>query len=809
MRKAYRVWKPIVSLLAVLGAVLSPMSTSVAQPQPMPMQPAPAPEGASDRSLSPYFFVHGDDPSIDSLPLRSTSAAVTITGVIADVTVTQVYKNEGKRPLEAVYVFPASTRAAVYGMTMTIGERRIVAEIQKREQARETYEQARREGRSASLLEQQRPNVFQMNVANILPGDEIRTELRYTELLSPLEGTYEFVYPTVVGPRYSNLPAQAAPPTEQWVANSYLHQGTPPTYAFDLSVTLSAGLPIQEVLCPSHKVNVHYDDPSHARITLAKGEEAGGNRDFILNYRLAGKSIESGLLLWQGEKENFFLLTVQPPKHVAPAQVPPREVLFIVDVSGSMHGFPLEISKGLLKDLVGNLKESDLFNVLLFSGGSTLMAPQSLPATPENLRAAVELIDRQQGSGGTELLPALERALSLPRREGAARTVVIATDGYVHVEKEAFDLIRRNLGKANFFPFGIGSSVNRHLIEGMARAGSGEPFIVSSPQEAPAKAQAFRKLVAAPVLTGIRLDWGDFEAYDLVPAHVPDVFAERPVVVAGKWRGRPQGKITLTGIAGEGTIRKVVDVAGSQARPEHSALRTLWARSRAAALADDQSLEPDDTRVTEITELGLHYGLLTDYTSFVAVDTQVRNSSGETTTVRQPLPLPQGVSDYAVGRPMPAPGMAQVRSHQVLNLSLERTGSPEAADKSSRATGKLPPGGAAEIDPALSERAGRMALKELVVHGALSETAVRTEIERRLSELDTCRLQGRGSDHPLEIRLSWTIDPSGNVSGLKILGSGKLSGKAERCLERTVRAWRFERLPGAGKTLVRVVIGGS
>ena len=224
-------------LLALLGAILSLLIGTTTYSQP--------PE-SEDRTLSPYFFVKSDDPEVDSLPLKSTSAVVNISGVIADVLVTQVYKNEGKRPLEAIYVFPASTRAAVYGMKMTIGERVIMAKINKREDARRQYEQARQQGQSASLLEQQRPNVFQMNVANIMPEDEIKIELHYTELLVPTDHMYEFVYPTVVGPRYSNASAGTASPSEQWIQNPYLHQGHPPSDTFDITASLVAGFPIRE-----------------------------------------------------------------------------------------------------------------------------------------------------------------------------------------------------------------------------------------------------------------------------------------------------------------------------------------------------------------------------------------------------------------------------------------------------------------------------------------------------------------------------------------------------------------------------------
>ena len=207
-----------------------------------------------DKTLSPYFLIKSHDPDVDRLPLKSTHAEVHISGVIADVNVTQVYKNEGKKPIEAIYVFPASTKAAVYGMKMTIGERTITANIREREQARHEYNQAKQAGKSASLLEQHRPNVFQMNVANILPSDVIKVELKYTELLIPTDKVYEFAYPTVVGPRYVDQQSDEAGSAETWTSNPYLRQGEPPTYMFNMSVHIAAGLPIKDIACTSHKI---------------------------------------------------------------------------------------------------------------------------------------------------------------------------------------------------------------------------------------------------------------------------------------------------------------------------------------------------------------------------------------------------------------------------------------------------------------------------------------------------------------------------------------------------------------------------
>lgn len=619
---------------------------------PLALLRASESESASDRTLSPYFLVKGGESSGDTMPLKSTDVKVKIAGVIADVSVTQVYSNAGSIPLEAIYVFPGSTRAAIHGMEMTIGERVLKAQVQKREEARSTYQQAKSEGKSTSLLEQQRPNVFQMNVANILPGDTIKVELRYTELILPTAGEYEFVFPTVVGPRYSNQPEANAPETEQWVQNPYLTKGVKSPATFAITAEVIAGMPLQELRCASHGVKPEFRDASHALVRVNGNDAVGNDRDFILNYRLADARIESGLLLSRGEKENFFLLTVQPPKRSAPAELPAREYIFVVDVSGSMRGFPLEVSKTLIKQLLATLRSQDSFNVLLFSGGSTLLAPESLPASASNVAAAIDTIDRQHGGGGTELLPALKRALELPNKSDSARSIVVITDGFVSVETHAFDLIRESLGRANVFAFGIGSSVNRFLVEGLARAGQGEPFILTRPDEAEAEARKFREYISAPVLTHITLDFGNFQAYDLEPATVPDVLADRPVVLFGKWKGPATGTIALRGKSGAGEYVQTFPIAQATHVESTQALGYLWARSRIAMLADYNQLRPDDERIKETTSLGLTYNLLTAYTSFVAVDRETRNPGGNAALVKQPLPLPNGVENSAVGAPV-------------------------------------------------------------------------------------------------------------------------------------------------------------
>ncbi|MBK9236294.1 MAG: VWA domain-containing protein [Rhodoferax sp.] len=621
-------------------------------------QPAHAQDRAAPRlkTESPYFFVKSDNPGVDLLPLKSTQVDVRVSGVIADVTVVQTYRNEGQRAIEAKYVFPGSTRAAVHGMNVRLADRLITAKIREKRQAKVEYDVAKQAGKTAALLEQHLPNVFQMNVANILPGDDVKVELRYTELLVPTHGNYQFVFPTVVGPRYSNPNNQGtgSQTSAAWAAQPYLSKGQDSPAAFDIHVTLNTPIGVKEVRSSSHDISTASEQGGTLIVGLKPGAEPVNNRDFILDYRLAGDKIESGVMLYKGHEENFFLAMVEPPKALPTTSISPRDYIFVVDISGSMHGFPLDTAKALLRELIGGLRPSDTFNVLLFSGSNRFLNAHSVSATRANIEQAVRTIDQMGGGGSTELIPALKRVYAEPKAADVARTVVVVTDGFVTVEREAFELVRSNLSKANVFSFGIGSSVNRHLMEGLARAGMGEPFIITKPAEAAQQAARFRTMIESPVLTSVKARFEGLDVYDVEPRQLPDLLAERPLIVFGKWRGEAQGKLVIEGATANGPIRQVVDLSASQGT-DTAALRHLWARHRIASLSDQESLEGGDAFGKAITELGLKYSLLTQYTSFLAVDHVVRNTApADSTSVNQPLPLPQGVENTALGAPVPS-----------------------------------------------------------------------------------------------------------------------------------------------------------
>jgi len=611
-----------------------------------------------DQSLSPYFMVKSNSPDEAWMPLKKTDVEVNIAGVIADVCVKQIYINESKNTLEAIYVFPGSTRAAVYAMAMTIGDRRIEAQIKKKEQARKEYEEAKEQGKSATLLEQHRPNVFQMNVANILPGDTIVVEMRYTELLENLAGTYEFVYPTVVGPRYSET-------GEDWVDQTISRFESGKNPEFSIRTIIQAGMPIQKISSITHNLAIESKTPDQAVISLSNPKDDEGNRDYILQYELQGGKVESGLLRYEHGDENFFLLMMQPPKKPTLEQIPPREYVFIVDVSGSMYGFPLSVSKKLIRNLVSGLRPIDRFNVMLFESSNAMLYKESVAATEVNIQKAIEVIDKQQGGGGTRLYPAIVNAMNFKETEGFSRTFIIVTDGFVTVEKEAFNYVRSNLNKANLFPFGIGPSVNRYLIEGLAHAGMGTPYMVTNQTQAEAIGKRAIEEISQPVLTNISIDWGDFDVYDVEPVAIPDVFAERPILVYGKYKSPVEGIISVSGLSGNFMYKQEFDV--TNARKEHNqALRYLWARNQIRYYDDYAQYYEGETnawndyygnhkrspkQIEYVTNLGLKYNLLTQYTSFLAVDKEIRtpkyaepDDAKPSSTPRSRTSTPQNVS---------------------------------------------------------------------------------------------------------------------------------------------------------------------
>jgi Ca-activated chloride channel family protein len=596
----------------------------------------------AQKTESPYLEILTPNAVI---PLKSTKANVKISGNIAHVHIAQTYQNTGNTPIEAKYLFPLSTQAAVHKMQMTIGNRTINAQIFEKQEAQRVYDKALKEGKRAAKLDQQRPNVFQMNVGNILKNDLVTIDIYYTEMLVPLAGSYEFAFPGVVGPRYTGEQTSG----ETTFSQPYTKKGVADTFDYDINVQINSGIPIADVSSNTHDIKVHYPITRKAEVSLTSANQNPSNRDFILQYSMRGKEIQSGLLLYEENDEQFFAYMMEPPKASVNMQTTAKEYLFVVDVSGSMNGYPMEVSKKLLRNLLVNLPQTDHYNILFFAGGSSTLASKPLPCTPENIQKGINFLSNIRGGGGTNLLSALKKAYALPRMDNtSARSMVVITDGYVSIEREAFEMIEKNLGQANVFTFGIGAGVNRYLLEGMAKVSNSESFIATGKNEADAVAEKFRNYIKSPLLTQIRIKADGFNAYDVTPSSIPDVFASRPILVFGKYKGDAKGTLTITGQTGNGVFQKEFNIADGILSSDNEALKYLWARKKIERLDDYKRRFGDNTK-QEVIKLGLQYNLVTQYTSFVAVDHEVVNKNGKRTTVKQPLPMPKNVNNSAVG----------------------------------------------------------------------------------------------------------------------------------------------------------------
>ncbi|MEW5854039.1 MAG: VIT domain-containing protein [Myxococcota bacterium] len=563
-----------------------------------------AEEGATG---APYFLV---PDATSSLVLDDVTAHVEISAHVAQVHLVQRYRNPSHRRVDALYVFPASTRAAVHDMTMTVGDRVLKAEVQERGVARDTFENARRAGHTASLLQQYRPNVFQMEVGNIPALGTVLVELDYVEELLFHDDTYEFVLPGVVGPRYGG---EASGPYERAL-------DAPNLPLVRAQVRLSAGMPIREVQSSTHRITVrHAQDADDVELL-----EPVGQRDFVLRYRLTQDAPRAGVLRYQDEDGGHLLLSVQPPE-LSSEGLAPREYLFVLDTSGSMGGQPAEIAEELMLALLGNLREDDWFNVVFFDSTVRLLSSESLGVTPESVSAAMERVASEYGGGGTNVLHALRAAVDLPRPrvEGLSRSLILVTDGLVTVDREAVELLRSHPGVDNVFAFGAGHRVNRHLIEELGRVGRGEAFVAATLPDAHEQVRRFRNIVEAPVLTDVQVRFEGLEVQDVDPEVLPDLFAHRPLFVTARYRAGATGTVVVRGRAGQRTWEQRIALTRDDESSHHGAVKYLWARRRIAALTDQVSISNSAAAKREATDLAQRYNLASEYTSFVAVDDAV------------------------------------------------------------------------------------------------------------------------------------------------------------------------------------------
>jgi Ca-activated chloride channel family protein len=584
------------------------------------------------------------------LPLRHTDVHAVVTGYISAVDVTQQFENPYDEKIEAVYLFPLPEKAAVNEFVMTIGERKIRGILREKEEAQRIYEDARAQGYRASLLVQHRPNIFEQKVANIEPGKRIDVNIRYFHTLAYEDGWYSFVFPTVVGPRYNpqgSLSPVVALPREEYrdpafgTAVRYLRPTERSAHDIGINVDLDAGVAIEE-LTASHEIATRRDGESRAHVTLAAGNTIP-NRDFIVKFRVAGDTIKSNLLTYTDErtKQGYFTLVVYPPAAAKTLRRQPVEMVFVVDTSGSMAGQPIAQARDAIHAALDRLVPGDTFQIMNFSSEVRQFASRPLPATEVNVAGARAYVDALGGQGGTEMLSGIRAALSFPRDAERTRYVTFLTDGYIGNEAEIFGEVQRTIGDARIFSFGVGNSVNRYLLDGLATEGRGTVAYLGLEDSAADVMEYYFERISRPALTDVAIEWNELAATDVYPARMPDLFAGRPIVVTGKFSGTPDD-VRVRGRLGRELV--AFDVAAAR-ESQQPALRSLWARLRIEDLARRQTLtgDPNGALAASIRTTALEHSLMSAYTSFVAVDATERTAGERGTTVNQAVPVPAGV----------------------------------------------------------------------------------------------------------------------------------------------------------------------
>lgn len=604
-------------------------------------------------------------------PLERTDIQASIDGPIASVRVAQRFANPFAETIEAVYAFPLPHDAAIGDFTLSIGDRAIRGIVRPREEAEAIYRDARSQGLLASLLTEERPNIFTERVANIEPGRSVEVELTYLAMVPYREGWHEWRFPLVIGPRFhpegagkhadrsdrsdrtisaAPIGANASGQARSDTTVEYLAPGERTQRAVSISVALAAGAEVRDLVCRSHASARIARAGSIATVALEGGDEIA-DRDFVLAWSVAGATPASSMVVGPASSAptgtsdggGTFAFTLYPPAEQARTPRAPLELIFLIDRSGSMSGRPIEQVKEAILAALDDLEPDDAFQIVDFSDTATALGGKMLPANDSAKSIARSYVGTLSTGGGTRVLEGLRTALALPHVEYRARHLVLLTDAFVGNETEILELLRRDLGAARVFALGVGSSPNWFLLETMARTGHGAVAALPLDAEASETMRAFMERVRSPILHGITIDWIGGTVTDFWPQRIPDLVADRPITVMGRYRGAPPTAAILRGRVGGQAIESSIAIAPTTA--SGATLEKLWARAMIAQLSLESAWSPRKRPAIadSIRRTALAHGLMSPYTAFIAVDASRLTEGSVRRTIVQPSPMPAGV----------------------------------------------------------------------------------------------------------------------------------------------------------------------
>lgn len=610
------------------------------------------------------------------LPLENTAVTAKVTGNVSRVEVTQTFRNPLNQPLEAVYVFPLPDEAAVDDMEITVGDRIIRGTIQERKKAQKMYQQAQKEGKTAALLEQERANIFTQSLANIKPGETIRVTIRYTDSLKFEQGDYEFVFPTVVGPRYRSGKqvgdaAKTSPPILKTGQGAGGADNASPGHDIDIAVEIEAGVPVVDVRSPSHKIRTT-ELGSKVRVQLDRGDKIP-NKDLIVRYRVASSETQAAVLTQADERGGHFATYLIPAVDYQTDEIVPKDVVFLIDTSGSQSGAPMRQSKRLMQRFIQELNPYDTFAIINFSNSTSQLASEPLRNTKQNRAKAQAYIRGLQANGGTELLNGIQTVLQFPPApDGRLRSIVLLTDGYIGDDEMIVAEVQKRLQPGNrLYSFGVGSSVNRFLVDRLAEVGQGTAEVVRHDEPIDEVVDRFLERVNNPVLTNVQVTWeGRGEAPEIYPLKPQDLFANQPLVLFGRKQDRQNGQLRITGIAAGGKRYEQTFAIDFGERKGNAAIAQLWGRARIKELMTQMFGNQTAEGVAAVKQTALAYRLLSKYTAFIAVTEEVRVEPGSgSESVKVPIAQPQGTVN-ANGHSTSIPEPSQVLALLTLGLYL-------------------------------------------------------------------------------------------------------------------------------------------
>ena len=581
----------------------------------------------------------------DPLPLASTAVNASISGLYAGVDVHQSFVNPYAEKIEAVYAFPLPQDAAVTGFIMTAGERTIRAVIRERHEAEKIYYAARGAGQNAALLTQERPNIFTQRVANIEPGKSIDIDISYFHAVEQVDGWCEWVFPMTIADRFTPPgKSKSWGPANPTAGATYVTADNTSLHRVSIDLSINAGVTIEELRSTTHTISTREESPGKYRVAL--DSSAVPDRDFVVRYRVGASETRAGVALANsnaGGAGGYFALTIYPPM-TAGGPVQPREMIFLLDRSGSMKGESFRQATAALDYALSQLTPADTFQVISFSNDVTKFADAPVPATREMVSQGRAHVNGLVADGGTMAMLGVEAAFTQRTGVEHKRIIVLLSDGQVSNEAELIGRVH-DADDACVFSFGIGSAPNRFLMDRMARMGGGAAAYISNGDDAVEPMRLFLDRVSTPVLTNVKVDYGPLRVDDIVPDAIPDLWLGRPITIVGRTRDgiaaiKP-GTVRITGESG-GVAHTIEVPVEPQFAAGGESLPYVWARRRIMQLADEATYSPPGQYERDIQRLALDFGLASPFTAFVAVDAMSRTSGGHGTTVVQPQAIPHG-----------------------------------------------------------------------------------------------------------------------------------------------------------------------